>query len=111
MIHGERVAVITVTNGEVDAFGVPERATQTVWVDDVLVAPGPARDVNGSIRPDGVRVAYTMHFPKSFSDDLTGAEVEVRGERFTVIGSPKPYTVANTPTRWWMPVEVEATRG
>ena len=80
-------------------------------VSDVLVAPGPRTDVDGPIRPDGVEVAFNLHFPKTFSGSLRGAQVVVRGEPFDVIGDPRPYTLANTPTRWWMPVEVGRTDG
>lgn len=81
-------------------------------VDDVLVAPGARTDVVDSNRPDGVEVAWTLHFPKTFSGSLRGASVSVRGEpKARVIGDPKPFTLANTPTRWHMPVELERVDG
>lgn len=81
-------------------------------VEDVLVAPGPRDDVIDSNRPDGTKVAWTLHFPKTFNKSLRGARVKVRGdEARLVVGDPKPYTLANTPTRWWMPVELEAVDG
>lgn len=81
-------------------------------VHDVLVAPGPRTDVVDSIRPDGVKVVWNLHFPKTFNASLKACRVRVRGEApCAVIGDPKPYTLANTPTRWWMPVEVEAVNG
>lgn len=81
-------------------------------VEDVLVAPGAREDVVDSNRPEGVRVAWTLHFPKTFNKSLRGARVSVRGEpACPVIGDPKPFTLANTPTRWHMPVEVEDVHG
>lgn len=91
-------------------------------LDDVLIVPGDSSDLNGSIRPEGDRTVYTLHFPKSFPEtvrgipqeflkSLKGARVRVRGEVFRVIGDPKPYMDVNTPTRWNMPVKVEAVNG
>lgn len=80
-------------------------------IGDVLVAPGPRKDVEGPIRPDGVEIAYNLHFPKTFTGSLRGAKIVVRGEPFAVVGDPKPYTLENTPTRWHMPVEVSNVEG
>lgn len=81
-------------------------------VDDVLVAPGPRTDIPDVERPAGTIVAYTLHFPKTFTGVLRGARVTVRGEPgFEVIGDPRPYTGENTPTRWHMPVEVKRADG
>ena len=82
-------------------------------VADVLIAPGATEDLEAS-RPEGASVAYTLHFPKTFTGDLEGAEValpEPWGGTYRVIGKPSQYMDANTPTRWHMPVEVEAAHG
>ncbi len=91
-------------------------------LDDVLIVPGDTSDLNGSIRSEGDRTVYTLHFPKAFPGavkgipqeflkSLKGARVRVRGETFRVIGDPKPYMDVNTPTRWNFPVRVEAVNG
>lgn len=91
-------------------------------LDDVLIVAGDTSDLNGSIRSEGDRTVYTLHFPKSFPEavkgipqeflkSLKGARVRVRGETFRVIGDPKPYMDVNTPTRWNFPVRVEAVNG
>lgn len=110
-IIGETVTVHTKTKTGTDALNVPTYSWASEDVENVLVTPGTLHDVDGTIRPDGVKVAYTLHFPKLFHKSLRGAEVTVRGQRFRVIGDPKPYTAANTPTLWWLPVEVEAVNG
>lgn len=110
-MKGETVRVRTFTDGEPDPFGSPVRSEVVSTVENVLVQPGASNDVSESNRPDGVLVRYTLHFPKTFSGDLEGAEVEVRGEWLEVIGSPKPYTMENTPTQWWLPAEVKRTDG
>lgn len=112
MISGEVVVVITHRAvGGTDSFGAPTTERLETAISDVLVAPARTTDVDGSIRPDGDKAALTLHFPKTFSDELRGAHVIVRGKEYAVIGAPTYYTAANTPTRWHMPVDVEAVDG
>lgn len=95
----------------VDRFG---NEVATAWtsadVSGVLVSPGATADLEAA-RPDGVTVAYTVHFPKGFTTDLRGCLVTIGGEDYRVIGEPHPYMDVNTPTRWHMPVEVERADG
>lgn len=111
MIVGEIVKVSTTSESSIDPYGAP--ILTEIWsiVENVLVAPGSSKDVTGQIRPDGIEVVYELHFPKTFDEPLAGRQVEVRGEVFDVIGDPKPYTLENTPTQWWMPVKVRAVSG
>lgn len=113
LFQGETVTVHWRTDsGEVDWGGNPVYIDVVEEVENVLVASGPRSDVDGSTRPDGVKVAWNLHFPKTFHGDLTGARVSVRGEPpCYVIGSPRPYTAANTPTSWNLPVELEVVNG
>lgn len=108
MIRGEHVVVRIRSRGGTDAGGNPVWVFTPQVVDNVLVAPGPRSDVDGSTRPDGVSVRWTLHFPKSFTGDLRGAEVLVRGETtpYGVVGDPAPYTPENTPGAWNLPVEL-----
>ena len=114
MIRGTSVTVITPNYDGTDRFGEPIAATPTrATVDNVLVSPGATDDLEAA-REDGVTVALTLHFPKSFTGDLRGCEVELSGQfagTYRVIGEPKPYMDENTPTAWHMPVEVEACHG
>lgn len=111
-MRGETVVVRRPTAGGVDPFGSPSVVWVEEVVEDVLVAPGPRNDADGAIRPDGKIIAWTLHFPKTFNESLKGCEVRVRGEvPRPVVGDPKPYTLKNTPTRWWMPVELEGVDG
>lgn len=112
MFRGEDVVIYTRTpSGQVDDFNQPIYTETSLTVSNVLVAPGPRTDLEGSLRPDGDRVVYTLHFPKTYKGSLRDTQIEVRGQRFSVIGDPKPYTLSNTPTFWYMPVEVEAILG
>lgn len=90
---------------EVD--GEPEREP----VDNVLVAPGPTADMEAA-RPDGVTVALTLHFPKTYTASLEGCSVEMPEPwegTYRVIGNPMPYM--RSPGPWNRPVEVEASHG
>lgn len=111
LITGESVTVHYRVEGEPDPFGNPEITWRDEGVDNVLVSPGRRTDLDDGDRPDGVVVALTLHFPKSFSNDLELCEVTARGKRFRVIGKPMPYTLSNTPTDWHMPCELEAIDG
>lgn len=113
-IRGTTVTVLTPTSSTVDRFNepVPGEPIATT-VGNVLVAPGATESLEAT-RPDGVTVALTLHFPKSFSGDLRGCNVVLTGEHagtYRVIGDPKPYMTQNTPTDWHMPVEVEVCYG
>lgn len=84
-------------------------------VADVLVQPGPTADMDAS-RPEGVTVAYTLHFPKAFEGSLMGCRVLLpapwaREGGYRVIGDPMPYMAENCPTRWNRTVEVEVADG
>lgn len=120
MIRGVDVTVThptvkTVDNAkQLDRFGNHVPGTPvTETVHDVLVSPGATSDLEAS-RPEGVRVAYTLHFPKSYTGTLEGATVTLPAPWtgvYRVIGDPREYIDANTPTPWHMPVEVEVAHG
>ncbi|MGV4375277.1 hypothetical protein [Trueperella pyogenes] len=114
MIRSEQIQVEVRADVAVDDLGNRvEGFAPPIKVENVLVAPGPTRDLTGSIRPDGDKSQLTLHFPKTFDTtiDLRGARVIVRGEAYLVQGSPAAYTAANTPTAWSMPVTVEKVEG
>lgn len=101
-------------HGIKDRFGNPQRAfDEGTAVDGLLVAPGSTDDLDAS-RPDGVSVALTVHFPKTWATSLRGCEIELQAPyagRYRVIGDPQPYMDGNTPGAWSMPVEVERADG
>ena len=94
-----------------DAFGDEIYETDERDVDGVLVAPGPRADLSDVNRPEGVKVVFNLHFPKTFSGSLRGGEIRVRGDWYAVIGDPQAYTASNTPGAWNMPVEVTKVKG
>lgn len=113
MIRGCTVAVLRPVTAA-DRFGNEVRTGHVAeQVDDVLVVPGATADMEAS-RPEGVTVAYTLHFPKAYTAGLEGCEVvlpEPWAGSYRVVGDPRPFMDANTPTRWNRPVEVEAAHG
>ncbi len=76
----------------------------------VLATPGASSDLSVN-RPEGVRVAWTLHFPKSYTKSLQGCQVLLFGNRYRVIGDPQGYMLENTPGLFNRPVEMEAFDG
>ena len=112
MIRGETVYVRSDVESGTDPFGAPViEAGALDEVSNVVVAPADPSDIADSVRPDGVKVAYTLHFPKSFTGDLRGLMVKVRGEWFRVVGDPQRYTDENVPGQWNMAVKVARSDG
>lgn len=96
-----------------DGFGNDAESYAEPVPVDVLVQPGSCKDLDAT-RPEGVRVALTLHFPKTWTESLRRAKVELGGRyegEYRVVGDPRPYMDANCPTPWNMPVEVEAVDG
>lgn len=75
-----------------------------------VVCPGATSDMDAT-RPEGVTVAYTLHFPKTYAGSLRGCSVEVRGEAYDVVGDPQRTTDAATPGPFDMAVEVTRADG
>ena len=114
MIRGVAVTVKRPSEPTADRFGNAIAGTPTEEaVTDVLVASPSTLDMEAA-RENGVELALTLHFPKGYSSPLRGCTVVLpapwAGE-YRVVGDPRPYMDANTPTRWHMPVNVEAADG
>ncbi len=116
MISGRTAHVMLRDRSARDGFGNDVEAyLPPVDVADVAVQPGACGELDAT-RPEGVRVALTLHFPKGWTGDLRGAKVTLDGRwagEYRVVGIPMPYDEANCPPHvpWNMPVEVEATDG
>lgn len=104
LIPTEPVTVVRPTV-ERDDLGEPTREEVRC-----VVCPGATSDMDAT-RPEGVTVAYTLHFPKTYSGSLRGCSVEVRGTRYDVVGDPQRTTDAATPGPWNLAVEVTRTDG
>ena len=112
MFATETVYVHTATSETTDPFGKPVEVEGEPIAVDVLVYDGDGSRLTEGTRPDGVRVVYGLHFPKSWNGGiLDNCEITVRGERCRVIDCPRPKTPENTPGLYNMVVEVERTEG
>ncbi|WP_119697040.1 hypothetical protein [Microbacterium halotolerans] len=111
-MKGEKIVVERKQTIGEDAHNVPIVDWVPETVENVLVAPGARADIPDVDRPAGTVVAWNLHFPKPYAKSLRGARIRVRGGKpCKVIGDPQPYTAENTPTEWWMPVEVDRADG
>lgn len=109
LIKSETVTVIT-PNVEYDDLGEPTEGASTEVDVKAIVVPGSTAGFDAT-RPSGVEVAYTVHFPKTWTVSLRGCSVRVRGREYEVVGDPQAYTAANTPGRYNRPCEVKFADG
>lgn len=111
LISGCEVEVLRPGAPSTDAHGneVCGEPTSEV-VANVLPQPGSTEDLEAS-RPEGVTIAMTFHFPKSYAKPLKGCSVRYAGREYSVIGDPQPYVEPNCPGDWNRPVECGACYG
>lgn len=90
-----------------ETINVTLKDGEVLEVSNVLIEPKEQSDIQQNASYN-TPIAYTLHFPKNCEclRKLEGARAEVRGKRYRVLGTPKPYTLTNTPTFWIMPVDV-----
>lgn len=112
---GERVAVVTRTQTGTDGMGEPTYSWESVEVANVLVKPTAGdSDPGDDVRPDGVRVSYTLAFPKTAHGVISqmrgslvalldrgmsgGTDEDSRSKMLRVLGEPD--FVRPCPTQW-----------
>ena len=111
-MRGETVTLVERVKSSVDPGGDAVWATTETPVDNVMVADGDQDNLAGSIRPDGIVVAKTMYFPRSFAyHSLRGASVRIDGVDYPILGDPRPYDGGMKPTDWNLTVKVRDVRG
>ena len=112
-MRGETVKVVRYTpTGETDQGGSPVTKVDIESVGNVLVSPGAMSNATDSLRPDGVTVAFTCLFPRSYEfRSLRGAGVRIDGHEYKVIGDPRPLGGGMKPTAWNLTVEVTDAEG
>lgn len=109
LIPDEEVFVIR-ESARLDDLGEPVGSEVSREAVRCVVCPGSTSDL-GAERPNGVRIAYTLHFPKTYKGDLRGCSVEVRSKVFGVVGDPMRTADAATPGPWNVAVEVARADG
>ena len=114
MIKGVPVTVYQPVYGSDDRLGNKSVTYDGgTTVNNVLVAPNTTADMEAA-RPEGVTVAYTLHFPKTYTASLEGCKIALPSpwcDTYRVIGNPMPYIDADTPTPWNRQVEIEHAHG
>lgn len=112
-MRGETVKVLRYTpTGETDPAGSPVTKVDIESVGNVLVSPGAMSNATDSLRPDGVTVAFTCLFPRSYAyRSLRGAMVRIDSHDYKVIGDPRPLDGGMKSTAWNLKVEVTDTDG
>jgi len=116
MIRGVTVSVELRDRSARDSFGNDAEAYQPpVDVPDVLVEGGSCSELDAT-RPEGVKVAYTLRFPKAWTDPMRGARVTLPapfgwGNPYKAVGALTLLIEGNVPGRWNGTLEVEAADG
>lgn len=64
---GETVAVLTRRRTGTDEMGEPVYGWSAEQVENVLVRPLSGSDLADPLRPDGIRVSYSLAFPKAWT--------------------------------------------
>lgn len=116
---GETVAVLSRSQSGTDAMGEPVWEWTATEVQGCLVRPLSGSDITDSTRPDGVRVSYTIAFPKTYDGpSLEHARVALvdRGMDATDAGaalrvSGAPDVTRPCPTMWDMTASVGRVDG
>jgi len=110
VMTGETVTVQRPTEVGHNARNEPRFEWVSEDVENVLVTPGPLADVDDASRPAGVRVVWSLIWPKTYAKPLAGCRVIVRGgEPLNIIGDPQSFP--RSPTRWDRPSEASRTDG
>lgn len=108
MLKGTTILLHKFTYTEWNAFGEASQPIEEVTViEDCLVAPSTAQDMEESMNLFGKRATYVLALPKGNADNFTNNEVEWLGHRFKVVGTPIEGVEANVPTRWHRKVYLE----
>ena len=107
MIRGIPVVLTVKTRTGEDAFGAPIYETQTETVENVLVAPASAEEIQDTLTLTGRRAVYTLGIPKGDTHVWEDTTVAFFGEVFHSIGPVTEGIEAMIPLSWNKKVKVE----
>lgn len=120
---GETVAVLTRRKTGEDEMGEPVYEWDSERVENVLVRPLSGSDLTDSLRPDGIRVSYSLAFPKAWTAGKAPGFLAHRRVALVARGmdgndadaalrvSGSPDRTAPCPTAWDTIAEVGRTDG
>ena len=106
IIKGLPVTLVEHVETGKDPFGAPITEERETVVNNVLIAPITADDVESSTNLTGVTAVYKLGIPKGDTHDWRGAEVRFFGDRFRVIGEPIQGIESMIPLEWNKTVKV-----
>ncbi len=107
MIHGIPVLLTVKTQIGTDPFGLPVYETETVTVENVLVAPSSAEEIQDALTLTGRRAVYTLGIPKGDAHAWEDTTVQFFGEVFRTIGPATEGIEELIPLAWNKKVKVE----
>ena len=116
---GETVVVLARSKAGEDPMGEPVYEWSPTTVGGCLVRPLSGSDVGDALRPDGVRVSYTVAFPKAYAGpSLEHARVALVDRGMDPTDAEAAYRVSGAPdvtrpcpTRWNMCAHVGRVDG
>ena len=107
MIRGIPVVLTVKTMTGEDAFGAPIYETSTETVENVLVAPSSAEEIQDTLTLTGRRAVYTLGIPKGDAHVWEDTTVQFFGQTFHTIGPVTEGIEALIPLCWNKKVQVE----
>lgn len=111
MITGEPVTIRRKVATGYDFFGA-ETADYTIEIiDNVIIAPATSTDLTDDLRPNGVRILYTVHIPRDYRKSLRDTEFYINGQWLMSAGDPQAYKDYAFDLPWNRGVSVGVTNG
>lgn len=110
-MKGITVTLITNVQTGTDPFGAPVYTETSESIDNVLVAPSSAQEIQDSTELYGKKAVYTLGIPKCDSHIWEDQIVEFFGERWHVFGIPLKGIDDLIPLGWNTKVTVERYDG
>jgi len=107
IIRGIPVVLLSKVQTGVDGFGAPVYEPTEETVNNVLIAPSSAEDIESAVNLTGRKVSYTLAIPKGDTHTWEGCQVRFFGEVWRVVGIPLSGIDANIPGPWNTKVMVE----
>jgi len=107
MIQGIPVVLTVKTKVGEDAFGAPIYEPSAETVENVLVAPTSAEEIQDTLTLTGRRAVYTLGIPKGDAHVWEDTTVQFFGQTFHTIGPVTEGIEALIPLCWNKKVQVE----
>lgn len=107
MIQGIPVLLTVKTQTGTDPFGLPVYATREETVENVLVAPSSAEEIQDTLTLTGRKAVYTLGIPKGDAHEWEDTTVQFFGEVFRTIGPATEGIEELIPLNWNKKVKVE----